>query len=976
MSDEQYQVHRFARNLARRLAKLERANRKTARASGDLRHSAIDGGQGLTLKDADGNVAYRLGTDANGVTAPEYVDGPVPAQPAAPFVDAGQRVVKVQLSGLDADEGPAPTDFWRAEIHVSLDDDFGPSLSTLATYIDEPNGSATHSLPAGEWYVGVVWVTLSKQRSVMSQLVVADIEPPVDAEDMERVLDEAKDLIEAAAEQAQRDFQELKDRLDNFEEFDPTELEAELADIAQGLIDARKDAKDLFETLEDEVTPQALISKLVAQEAWIGGTLLKDDSVQAKHITASESLSAKIAEFLKLSVVDLVAGSGQIDDAVIQQLWVDGLVARSATMARAIIAAPNLLPAPDADDASEFWSPISRNTNHPSVWIQGRYTRRSTGTVRLDAGEEYRFKTAVAASVADTRYYVQLVGTGSTPNLYIASNQVAGASQDDWADFEITFTVAETGDYHINIYANHNNGVVGEDNYQWFRTPRIERMLDGRLTVPGSIDVGSLNVTEEMVASFARILHLVVDQMDVNSIWADTTWQQAGHFGSQDGNYQTRVDGTGLQYILNDTQNDTETVMLRLGALFGLIFADEDGEITGSLSQDGDASLKNVAVEALSHGGRPLQDPDCQDYVHPSGNQSLISWRPRAVVGRGQVTLPNNINTPYREYGFMEVAAHLEKGRSYWLTITPFLARNANANANYLRIRATTDGAHPTMTSQTIMDIRNVHGGNQGDIQMQGSVLFTPTVTGIHRFMASIYTYTGVQLTFAGQQVQLIIEDAGATVPDGTVVRASYGSHPDGTSDVLGPIQSADSVTTEWHAQWYQNYSNNGTTKQTSNTSTGGYGSGSPTQGRRTNRPEQGRWSSIMGFDKGTNDETLQETLVGATIHSITLEAQGQGSFNDANTFRASFYAQPQPTAPSQFTSTALGIPLFDGSSQLFNVGQTRRINIPVDEFGPLLKSGDFQAIGLFTTSDQVAYAGRLSWNKNRIKLIISYTQN
>src|SRR5690625_2746196 len=134
---------RQARDLARRLARLERKTRSTAAAHADLRHSALDHGARIPAKDDQGNTTAYVGSGPTGI---EHVDGPVPSQPAPPFVDAGQRVVKVQHSGLDVNDDPAPADFKHAEVHVSQDEVFEPSLSTLATTMPDPNGSVTHSL--------------------------------------------------------------------------------------------------------------------------------------------------------------------------------------------------------------------------------------------------------------------------------------------------------------------------------------------------------------------------------------------------------------------------------------------------------------------------------------------------------------------------------------------------------------------------------------------------------------------------------------------------------------------------------------------------------------------------------------------------------------------------------------------------------------------------------------------------------------
>src|SRR5690625_5153351 len=121
---EQYEVDRFARNLARRLARLERAQRRTAASPNTLNHAAVDGGD-FRVKDQDGNTVYHLGTDPfTGVTAPQYAPGPKPSTPEAPEVQAREGAVQVSLSGVDVDERRAPEDLRRVEVHVSLDQDF------------------------------------------------------------------------------------------------------------------------------------------------------------------------------------------------------------------------------------------------------------------------------------------------------------------------------------------------------------------------------------------------------------------------------------------------------------------------------------------------------------------------------------------------------------------------------------------------------------------------------------------------------------------------------------------------------------------------------------------------------------------------------------------------------------------------------------------------------------------------------------
>lgn len=205
-----YMTWQQGAEIARQLHELKKAQRKSTRAAADLRHAAVDGGSGIRRKDADGRTVWQFGDQ--GI---EHVGGEPPSQPSVPFVDVGPRVVKVQHSGLDVEEDPAPEDLRHAQVHVSQDPEFEPSLSTFATNLDTVNGSVTHSLSAGEWWVGIVWVTLSNQRSAMSETVLADIPAPVDAQDIQDTLDEAQARLDKYNEDvAQPRFQALEDGLE------------------------------------------------------------------------------------------------------------------------------------------------------------------------------------------------------------------------------------------------------------------------------------------------------------------------------------------------------------------------------------------------------------------------------------------------------------------------------------------------------------------------------------------------------------------------------------------------------------------------------------------------------------------------------------------------------------------------------------------------------------------------------------------
>ena len=197
---DDYVAQHTAQELARRLLEVEKKVRRTASAQSDLRHSAIDYGASIPIKDAEGNVTAVLGGQEEPL---HYVGGPDPVQPEPPFVDTGGENVKIQHSGFDIYNDLAPANFRRARIYVSRETGFEPGPESFASYMEEADGSVTHRLPGGEWYVGIVWETRSGKLSPMSETVLADVAPLVDAQDIEDTLAEAEQIIADAVAVAQ-----------------------------------------------------------------------------------------------------------------------------------------------------------------------------------------------------------------------------------------------------------------------------------------------------------------------------------------------------------------------------------------------------------------------------------------------------------------------------------------------------------------------------------------------------------------------------------------------------------------------------------------------------------------------------------------------------------------------------------------------------------------------------------------------------
>lgn len=73
-----------------------------------------------------------------------------------------------------------------------------------------------------------------------------------------------------------------------------------------------------------------------------GASLIVDGAIEAKHITASESMSAKVGQFLKLDVKDLVStGTASLNQAVIDKLWTDVVHSKKITSDMVVIGGTN-----------------------------------------------------------------------------------------------------------------------------------------------------------------------------------------------------------------------------------------------------------------------------------------------------------------------------------------------------------------------------------------------------------------------------------------------------------------------------------------------------------------------------------------------------------------------------------------------------------------------------------------------------------
>lgn len=300
MSENNDDIRRYFGDLAKQHHQLRRRLEKVENAPADLRNAAVDGGRGLTIKSDSEEIRF----GQNGV---EYLEGPDPEQPEAPFVDTGGETVKIQCSGLDSAGYPAQRNFRRAHIHVGQDEIFEPGPETFAGYLDAPDGSFTHRLPGGEWYVGVVWENMSGKLSPLSETVLADIPPLVNTEDIEEALEEAKTELEDTI-QASGNREGVGDPVGSVPEgVVYYQRESESGPVVA--VWQYKDGAWQGLPMTDAVLTSVTTDKLVAGESLIDGVLIKDGAITAQKVTVTAALTTALLQAKKIEAGEIAGNA-------------------------------------------------------------------------------------------------------------------------------------------------------------------------------------------------------------------------------------------------------------------------------------------------------------------------------------------------------------------------------------------------------------------------------------------------------------------------------------------------------------------------------------------------------------------------------------------------------------------------------------------------------------------------------------------
>jgi hypothetical protein len=264
----------MARDFARELARLDQRIKNIEKGQRYAHGGSIED-SALEVKDGAGSLRAIVGVQSDGTTAVNIVNGPPPPTPAAPILGSVLGGITVSWNGQFADGSVIPLDWQRVEVHASTTIGFTPTLETLRTTFETPQGG-TVVVPCEE-PVYVLLVARNTSGTASEPTVQAGpLGPaPVVATDIVDGIVTTVKLAEGAV------------------------TEAKIAADAVGSV-ALQESAVLAENLADaavevgKIADNAVTGPAIASEAVTAGKLAAN-SVVAGNIQAGAVTSAKVA---------------------------------------------------------------------------------------------------------------------------------------------------------------------------------------------------------------------------------------------------------------------------------------------------------------------------------------------------------------------------------------------------------------------------------------------------------------------------------------------------------------------------------------------------------------------------------------------------------------------------------------------------------------------------------------------------------
>lgn len=685
-------------------------------------------------------------------------------------------------------------------------------------------------------------------------------------------------------------------------------------------------------------------------------SLIVDGGIIARHITASEDLTAKIATFLSVTTGMLESNAVTAD-----KISVGAIEAQHMSLS----SVPRDALQFQVDEAVPFplWPTTAQiNAGHD---LKGPHTAAvpyaySTGGTYLRHGQERVLLINGSAFTAQHTYYMSNPVTANAgEKVHISIEGLVAGSTPDW-DLRIRTLPYDASGAVI----EYSTGVaLDRDEAVWYNNPDPVAATRGSFVYtlpPGTVSyVINMYPSRRAAPSYSEMSgSWIVNKISVKSVMSST-----GSTGRS-----TELSPQGFRLFNEDGGEVVSLTSMPpnyLGILDGL------GTTLASLSDDGTVAGHGLNIE---------QDPTFMgeklfgnfiNYETPNDVvvDGVLDTFPRGVTAYGTYDFRDWIPVPSGytgEAALMELAFNGYPDRAYRVTMTPIsIIVNGSGNLS-LNVRRTTDGTRPTLDSSIIY--KSVfHGMTEGTtnrniITMSGSFIIMRGIESTQRLLFSVYLDEALTVPrfvdFAdAAMMRVMVEDVGPNVSDKGVRRTdrTLTAVSTGTTTAEKPTPPAEkkAYTKVYTATNHRSYTGSGSTYTLS--------------GSEPNRLYQGQspygptgiLRSIATFPSFTGD------LSGATITSIRVYFYFDHWYNNSGgnaQIMLHGASTPPSTRPSMtYATTSSGWPKPGG----------RWVSIPSNLWAGF-KSGAYRGIGLGNGTSGNAYYG---YARSAAKVEIKYSK-
>jgi hypothetical protein len=542
---------------------------------------------------------------------------------------------------------------------------------------------------------------------------------------------------------------------------------------------------------------------------------------------------------------------------------------------------------------------------------------------------------------------------GGTTNIVAVQN--ADLVANTWTSVQGMVPVLPAGTYAIEVFLSVQNDTT-------FRLTDIDyvsltRAMDGKLVVDGSITAASI-AASSIGAQHLMAQSITASALNVSQLWADNSW--LGSAGASSLKLATSssavssivVDGSGVSSVYWDrvssevnangirvynTTTDAngnfvdEDPIIQLGTFSDDYFQINSGDTSTLINMDsaGTVTAKTIEAEEIKYRGSTL-------------SRFIDSNAPRGMVAWGQVPITSSMAVAGgAEVGLFEIAwdaqdandttldDQLNLARMYQFNLNDFLINTGGAGLYGLRIRMTTDGTAPTITSPIIgfkyfrTDVAGLTGtGSFTRIIGSNNGAYIRILVSLYSSGTNANVYSGTGHT----HIYSTINDLGVSMPPAAVASTGGGTPYAGAPTV--PPATVAKVTKTVEYGYYGSRSflpsgaayNYNTAKAYQGLSPAGYGN----------------LSSQYTFN-----QNFQTLLSGATVNDIWVYLYFEHWYNNAGG-TARIRLHNNLTTPS----TNVGMTANGVDSTAWPKGSGRWVRLPTSLYAGF-QSGAYKGFGL-----------------------------